>query len=536
MIIFATPISKIIVFLINVIGITLIINVVLSNSVKKIVKMIFSTMSFLMFIWVDLAFLARIIEGNNNSVLFIRIAWSVTPMLFVLVYYFLIQYLNNFKGKIVLTSILLGLGGFFNIITLFSNTVISSTEFAGKVLIIHYGIFVWAFFGFVAILTMINFLILIKAYKKLKDDLEMRIRIRFLIIGLTIFFIANAVFNIFFPVFLGNFQVYEFGDYSLIIFMTIIAYALIRHRMFGVKVILALFVVVFLGAFLLLDTIFFTQDWIQRMTKLVIFGLYLPVGYLLVRSVINEIKQKEELQVLTEKLKKMDLMKNEFINMAAHELRAPLTAIKGFVSMILEGDTGEINPKTQEFLEDSKLSTDRMIRLVNNMLDVSRIEEGRIVYQDNNINLNEVVKSASSEFELEAKRKGLDFKVEVADGLSDYVFVDRDRIHEVVVNYLSNAIKYTEKGSVIVKIFNPADQVIRVEVIDSGMGIGKVEQQKLFSKFYRVEASAGKTIGTGLGLYISKLLIEHYGGKIGVESEYGEGSKFWFELPVRPKK
>ena len=114
----------------------------------------------------------------------------------------------------------------------------------------------------------------------------------------------------------------------------------------------------------------------------------------------------------------------------------------------------------------------------------------------------------------------------------DKVEVDPDRIREVIGNYVSNAIKFTDTGKVIIKISNSTKSTIKVEVIDTGPGITKEEQVKLFNKFYRASSTEGKTIGTGLGLYISKLLVDKFGGKVGLNSEFGKGSNFWFQLPL----
>lgn len=245
---------------------------------------------------------------------------------------------------------------------------------------------------------------------------------------------------------------------------------------------------------------------------------------------LEEVKSK--LETVNEKLTTMDKQKDEFISMAAHELRAPMTAIKGYVSMVLEGDTGDIPEKARGFLADANNINDRLIRLVNNMLNVNRIEEGRMVYQIEKENLSNAVRAVYSQFVPEAERKGLDYKLDIPNEIKDKVKVDPDRVQEVVGNFISNAVKYTNSGSVKVRLSQSGKNRVRCEVVDTGPGISKEEQEKLFQKFHRVESNVGKTTGTGLGLYICKLLVERFNGRIGLESEAGKGSNFWFELPL----
>ena len=310
------------------------------------------------------------------------------------------------------------------------------------------------------------------------------------------------------------------------------AYAIVQHELFDIKVI-ATQILTVLICLVLFAKVMVSQSGVELMVNALILGIVVIFGIFLVRSVVKEVDQRRELERLTKKLKETDTMKNEFISVAAHELRAPLTAVKGYTSMIIEGDTGPISDKAKEFLQDTLVSTARMIRLVNNMLDVGRIEEGRIIYQEGFCNVSEIVKQAFGEFKLEAEHKNIEYKIDIPDGVHASVYVDKDRLHEVVVNFLSNALKYTDAGSVMVKMTNPSLDRVKVEVIDTGRGITSKEQKKLFRKFYRVKSNIGKTIGSGLGLYISKLLIEKFGGEIGVVSQAGRGSNFWFVLPRR---
>lgn len=260
--------------------------------------------------------------------------------------------------------------------------------------------------------------------------------------------------------------------------------------------------------------------------------LALAFGLTLIKSVRKEKFHRQELEELAAKLKELDRQKDEFISMAAHELRAPMTAIKGYVTMVMEGDTGDIPEKARRFLADANAINERLIRLVNNMLNVSRIEEGKMLYQIEDEHLSRPVRTVFSQFTPEAERKGLIYTLDISAGIKDKVHVDPDRIQEVIGNLLSNAVKYTEKGYVKVRVIQPGKRTVRFEVADSGPGISEEEQKNLFQKFHRVETNVGKTTGTGLGLYISKLLVDKFNGKMGVSSKVGKGSKFWFELSL----
>lgn len=261
-------------------------------------------------------------------------------------------------------------------------------------------------------------------------------------------------------------------------------------------------------------------------------ALVFPFGVWFIWELKGTIKQEEESTGLGRKLKNLDQQKNEFISMAAHELRAPMTAIKGYISMVTQGDAGQISEKARGFLADANTINDRLIRLVNNMLNVSRIEEGRMVFQLETEELSHVIRAVYSQFIPEAERKGLDYSLNIPKHIRDRVEVDPDRIYEVIANIISNAIKYTDEGSVEVRLLQPDKEMVRFEVEDTGPGISLQEQEKLFQKFYRIETNVGKTTGTGLGLYISRLLMEKFNGKIGLISDLKKGSTFWFEIPI----
>ena len=372
---------------------------------------------------------------------------------------------------------------------------------------------------------------LFEKYKRFQGKEKMQLK--YLIGGILATFVMATITNFVLVNLFGITGLVPFGPLFSIFLVGSVSYAIVKHELFNIKVVAAqvlsgvMWVVLF-------SRIFAAASISEAVTDIFIFVVVFISGIFLVRSVMREVRQRLQLEELTQRLKALDAQKDEFISMAAHELRAPMTAIKGYISMIMEGDTGDIPEKARGYLADANSINDRLVRLVNNMLNVSRIEEGRMVFQWEVEELSHVVRSVYNQFVPEAERKGLAYSLNLPNEVKDKVRVDPDRIHEVLANFISNALKYTDHGSVEVKLKQAKGNNVRVEVIDTGPGISKEEQAKLFQKFYRVETNLGKTTGTGLGLYISRLLVEKFGGKLGVDSDSGKGSNFWFELPLAP--
>lgn len=228
-------------------------------------------------------------------------------------------------------------------------------------------------------------------------------------------------------------------------------------------------------------------------------------------------------------------MKNEFVSTVSHELRTPLTSIKGYIDLILDGEAGEINEIQREFLSIVKQNSDRLVELINDMLDISRIESGRIHLKIQPLDMSDLIAGAVDTFQAVSDQSGHKLLPKAPRDLPK-VAGDRDRVGQVLMNFISNAIKYSpEGGSVTVKAKQDGDMAI-VAITDQGIGIAKEDQAKLFTKFYRVDSSLTREIGgTGLGLSICKSIIELLGGKVGVKSTPGKGSTFWFSLPVASK-
>ena len=232
----------------------------------------------------------------------------------------------------------------------------------------------------------------------------------------------------------------------------------------------------------------------------------------------------------TKQLEEIDRLKDEFISMAAHELRAPVTALIGYLEMLASEISPEEKEKIKDDLETLNILIGDLNNLINELLDVSRIEQGRLKIEIAEVNINEIIGNVIKLMIPSAAQKGL--VINFAPANIPLTKSDPNRVRQVVTNLISNSIKYTIKGQVDITA-TLKDKTIVIEVKDTGIGIPGEEIAKLFSKFHRVQDAQTKEVrGTGLGLWITKEIVELLSGKISVESIYGTGTKFTFTLPV----
>ena len=242
-------------------------------------------------------------------------------------------------------------------------------------------------------------------------------------------------------------------------------------------------------------------------------------------------KSRAELESANEKLKELDLMKSEFLNTVSHELRTPLTSIKAFAEILLDNVGEDVETQT-EFLGIINKESDRLTRLINNLLDLSRIEAGRMKWDREPLDLHEVVDTALLTLSGAAEKKGLILESEVEEDLP--TVGDKDKLIQVVTNLLGNAIKFTTEGGTV-KVSASRNDLLtaRIEVQDSGMGIDPEFHESIFEKFSQIDSSETRDIkGSGLGLPIARSIAEHHNGKLFVESEAGKGATFIVELPL----
>ena len=232
--------------------------------------------------------------------------------------------------------------------------------------------------------------------------------------------------------------------------------------------------------------------------------------------------------------KEIDQAKTEFISIASHELRTPMTSIKGSLDLLLGGFAGELAGETRELLVIAQSGCERLIRLINDILDLSKIEAGRMQLRLQPMSLFDSVQRSARTIKAYADSFQVKLAIDCPQPLPD-VLGDRDRMDQVVTNLLGNAVKFSPAGETVTVSLRQVESALECRVIDKGPGIPPDQRERIFGKFQQMEGQSGKKGGTGLGLAIARALVQEHGGRISVESEVGRGSQFIFRVPLPPE-
>ena len=437
----------------------------------------------------------------------------------------------------------------------------------------------WLFAVFVTVFALYPAIILILKFIKFQG--EEKTQIKYIFYGIGLLTVFNLAFNLFIPMITKSFAYGRFGTYSSILLVGFTAYAILKAHLFNLKVILTETAVVIINVVSVVQI--FTSRSVTEGLLRTVFAIFIFYGsYILVQSVKREIEQKERIEEISEeitqvnlKLKQVDAMKTEFISMASHELLTPISAIEGYLSMMLDEKMVKIDdPKARRYMDSVYQSSRRLARLVAALLNVSRLEQGRLLVQKAPVDLNEIIKQVMMELQIKAKENKQVLAYQPGEGVDAKSYGDADKIKEVIVNMAGNALKYTKEGGEItistaiwptekvaagwehlsehVKNDNrPTDGALQgivhekyrelvgdkqlvVTVKDNGVGISPANLGQLFQKFSRIgDWSTQRVSGTGLGLYISRALVEIHHGRVWADSEgEGKGSTFYFSLPL----
>ena len=334
--------------------------------------------------------------------------------------------------------------------------------------------------------------------------------------------------------------------YPLIFFTfypIIIAYAILRHNLFNVKII-ATELFIFILWIIILIRVFLSQSPLEKGINVTLLALIIIFGTLLIKGVTKEVRTRERIEGLVkdlakanEHLREMEQQKSEFVSIASHQLRTPLTAIKGYASMILEGSFGALNEQARDAVEKLFKSSQRLVGLVEDFLTVSRIERGKMQFDFISVDLKELIGGVVRDLELDAKDKGPALTFQIENGSLYVVRGDALKLKQVFTNIVDNAIKFTNHGFIRVLLSrNDETKKMRISVSDTGAGMNFNTILHLFKRFdEEMTSDRGRNVGMspgGLGLYVSHQIIKAHGGTIWAQSEgLGKGSTFFVELP-----
>lgn len=530
----AVDIILIIVFFVNVILSTL----VFLYRKESRGSIFFSVAGYSTALWVFAMFLFRDVSDVSILILPTKLLYVAGISIATNFLYFSFTFLEDLVKKRVKLFLFIAVLPIASVVLIaFSESIISnvvilgdgkkaefgSLYFAYSVLMFSY--FIWAYTN------------LLGRLKKVAPDSIEKTQLLYVIVGTFISVIFGLIYDIVVP-YLGNFTFYWLGPVMTIMFVTATSYSIFKHRLFDVRVIVTELLTFAIWIFILARALLATTLQ-ERLINLGLLGFVVAFGILLIKSVLKEVEQKErieklakDLEAANERLKELDQLKSEFVSMATHQIRGPLTTIKGYASMILQGDLGAVPEHLKGTINTIFESSNALTVVVGDFLDISRIEQGRMKYDFTVFDLSKLVQGVGEELAPVVERKGLRIQLQIEPDI--IVHADAGKVRQVVGNLIDNAVKYTPQGSVKVKVMR-IDGKARLEVSDTGVGIKPETLPKLFQKFSRAEdASKANILGTGLGLYVAKKLIEAQSGTIWAESE-GErkGSTFFVELPIK---
>ncbi len=339
-------------------------------------------------------------------------------------------------------------------------------------------------------------------------------------------------------IFFQNQTFIAFSPLYALIFFGMTAYAVVKNHLFNLKVIATE-----AFAFILL-TIIFSEMVVaptiaEKFLNFFIFVITAIFSGLLIQSVKREVKQREELEVLSKelaganvKLKALDQARAEFITIASHQLRTPPATIKWYLSAALAGDYGKIPDDVAPVIEKAAITNNHLISLIEDMLNVSRIERGKMEFLFEQTNTEELAHFAYEQLIPMAQNKKLELTYIAPKKALPLIMADKEKLKQVMNNMIDNSIKYTKKGTVKVSLEQIGNE-IKFQVEDTGKGISLEDSKAIFEKYSRGKESVKQSAGLGLGLYVAKIIVEQHKGKIWAESKgEGLGSKFCFSLPI----
>ncbi len=501
--------------------------IILSRAPKKKANIIFSLISLLVVIW-SVAILGFYLLGDK---FFQKRVWIIAThlsagLISLMFFYFTLYFPFSLRISKKLKFLMGIVSTFVFYFVVFTKLVIGNIY--GESYQINSGYLFYSLF--LTFCFFLGFIGLILQYRKAEKKIE-KAQIKYVFFG-SLFASVFATFTDLVLPYLSTYKYTWLGPFFTLILVFFTAIAILKHHLFDIKVVATeIFSTILIS--LLFVNVVTSSSRIRLFANLVVFVFSVLFSALLIRSVLIETKTREKLKKAYDELKKVDKAKTEFISMASHQLRTPLTSIKGYISMLLEGDYGSLKGEQKKVLKNVFFSNERLIRIVNDLLNVSRIELGRMKLQKEKIDIAETIKTCVEEMSQEAKKKGLSLSYKLPSGKA-VILADGLKIRQAIINIIDNAIHYTVKGKVEVGL-KKEEKFVTVYIKDTGQGLSAEDKRKIFNEFGRGKAGLNLFVsGSGLGLYIVKKYLSLHKGKVWAESEgKGKGSTFYLKIPIR---
>ncbi|HAS84755.1 MAG TPA: hypothetical protein DCS23_01620 [Candidatus Yonathbacteria bacterium] len=535
---------------------------------RSLLRVLFSLVTFFVGLWA-LSLSLFVNTTNLNTALLASIFYylcaAAIPLLF---FYFSVVFVKN-KPTLSLKYLLYLLPfSYFTINFLFDhNFIIKDIHFVEgitKDIILnnkHYIYYSVYFISYIAL----SYFVLLRATvsKELGEDRKKQLKI--IILGTSISYILAIVPNLLLPYF-GNYQLVWLGPLFTIIMVSSIAYAILKYHLFNIKLIIVELAILLLNLFLFLN-VFTSHAKTDLILNVSVSVAILAFSIVLIRGIYKDIRDRErieglvkDMEVANEKLRMLEGQKTEFVSIASHQLRTPLTVIKGYASMILEGTFGHINDQARDAMEKLYKSSERIVALVEDLLTVSRIEQGRMMLNFERVNFKDFIHGVIGEMENEISESKIDLSFTAEDEKEFFVSIDEKKFKQVVKHILENAIKYTpEPGSVRVAVLDDSlTKKVRLTVSDTGIGMTQEQVTAIFERFnLKAEVGGHATFDEkhltqeeeqkknddaeakmmekrtpGIGLYIVQEIVEAHHGTLRIESAGADrGTTVVVELP-----
>jgi signal transduction histidine kinase len=516
---------------------------ILLKNPKETANRSFALLSLFIFIWITVSFFED--ELGSVGARFWLLKADYASAIFT-AFILLLFCIDVSKAEIgvhrVARRVIVGIPALFSMLIFFTGIVIHGYEIVNRIISPVFG---WAYLPFVIIVGASLVLgVVTLGWRYGKSAPEDKAKFIYLFIGYSLASFIAFTTDVLLADYLKSSPHYglysRLGLFSSVLVILSSGYAIVKHRLLNLKVITADLVSLGILVFSLMQVLL-SRDGIELLQNGIMFVILLVFIIILVRSVENEVKQKDELAVANEKLQELDKARAEFMSLSSHQIQTPLTAIKGYVSLILEDPKKELKTDTGDMLKKVLISSERIIQLIHDFLSLSRIESGKMEYTYAKCSTEDICREVIDTLAIKAKERNLYLTYEKPKQPLPDVMIDGPKVREVISNLVDNAIKYTLSGGVSVGLelrsrneSGKGDR-IKVTVTDTGIGIPKSELPHLFKKFSRGEDKSRLTAaGTGLGLYVGKVMIENNGGKVWAESDGdGKGSRFVVEIPVK---